>query len=306
MGGASIDPRWPNFFIVGAARAGTTSLYFNLRKQPGIFIPALKELNFFASVDMDGLKQRHPWMRIPRTEAEYLRWFDGGTTANLRGDVSPSYLYDSEAPRRIKHSIPNAKIIAILRQPIERAFSHYLFLRSIGLETKPYYDAVLEDHYARNKLWLGSHLYVELGMYHQQVKRYLETFGAESIRIYLYDELAADSFAVYEDICGFLGADFRSGQFFEPSTRYNPSTPPNPALNMLRKIAKQTPVFRGLLSIAGPWITPILSARGVHTNEKSTIKPEMDARAVAMLKDIYRPDILELQQLIGRDLSGWL
>ena len=109
------DPRWPNLFVVGAPRAGTTSLYHYLRQHPEIYMSPLKEPHFFSHSNPQS-------DTVVKHQDAYLRLFDAARGEKLRGEASPAYLADPDAPARIKDASPEAKIVAVLREPVSRAF----------------------------------------------------------------------------------------------------------------------------------------------------------------------------------------
>jgi len=121
----------PNFLIIGAAKSGTTSLYHALKQHPKIFMSPVKEPNFFA---LEGGELNYPQGTVdPRylaqcitTKEEYNQQFEGVSNEIAVGEASPIYLYHPQAPVRIKNCLPNVKIIVILRNPIERAYSNFL------------------------------------------------------------------------------------------------------------------------------------------------------------------------------------
>jgi len=121
---------WPNFFIVGAPRAGTTSLYFYLKQVPEVYLSPVKEPNYF-SVKI--IPDDHYLLPI-RNKKNYLKLFEKVKDEKAIGEASPSYLEDPETPYLISQDVSDARIIAILRDPVERAFSHYLMMVSQGFE----------------------------------------------------------------------------------------------------------------------------------------------------------------------------
>lgn len=178
---------WPNFFIVGAANSGTTSLYGWLKQHPEVFMPALKEPHYFSQI-RPADEQRY--MRTYVTDSKaYLKLFRKAARYRAIGEASPSYLFDREAPLRIRSIAPHAKIIILLRDPLERAQSHYLMDVREGVQERTFYEAVKEDWSCTRKGWGISHLYVELGLYAEQVKRYLSIFGTEQVLILMFEHL---------------------------------------------------------------------------------------------------------------------
>src|SRR4051794_18131841 len=200
-----MDEIWPNFFLVGAAKAGTTSIYAYLSQHPAVFFPAIKEPHFFAQVRpaaeleflIDAITDRD----------EYLRLFSKSNGCRIIGDASPSYLWHPEVPRRILSVAPDAKIAIVLRDPVERAYSHYLMDYREGAQDRPFFTALLDDMNREKKGWGVSYLYYELGLYAQQVLRYVETFTWSNVRILFFEDLRRDAKAVLRQIAEFLSID---------------------------------------------------------------------------------------------------
>jgi len=158
---------WPNFFIVGAPKAGTTSLYNYLRRAPGVYMSPRKEPRYFTTINPVGVTA----MRPVRDRAEYLRLFQGAKDEVAIGEASVTYLRDPETPKRIKEVVPGSRIIMLLRDPVERAFSDYLMHVREGWQTLSFQEVMRTD------LYLGK------GFYAQQVKRYLDIFGPQRVKI---------------------------------------------------------------------------------------------------------------------------
>ena len=135
---------WPNFFIVGVAKAGTTSLSEWLKQHPQIYIPALKEPRYFASDLVDPIVRN-----VVRTKEDYLALFVKARNHKARGEASTSYFtHWQQVPERIKRTIPDARIIILLRDPVERAYSSYLMLVRQGYETLPFSEAVRSNRFS--------------------------------------------------------------------------------------------------------------------------------------------------------------
>jgi hypothetical protein len=133
---------WPNFFIVGVAKAGTTSLAYWLKQHPQIFIPAIKEPRFFAHDLVE------PFVRPVIQEEEYLKLFQGAGNYPARGEASTSYFtHWQQVPERIKSNVSDARIIILLRDPVERAHSAWMMNLRHGRETLPFEDAVLRSNW---------------------------------------------------------------------------------------------------------------------------------------------------------------
>lgn len=298
--------RWPDFFIVGAARCGTTSLYYYLKGHPDIFMPSTKEPHFFTDLDEDYSIRAERGFALPvglvRGERDYLRLFRGAKPGQVAGEASTSYLAHYPTPALIWEKNPQAKIIAILREPIDRAYSAYLMaLRELRDGKSTFYEALQEDYDYMTKFSNAWGVYIWRGLYYEQVKRYMDTFGRENVRVYLYEDLAADTTALVEDVCSFLGVPFYDGGFFDPDRKYH-------TYGALRNgLVKWVGRSRAIRSVAAA-IAPIhllvpLRDRLVARQQS---KPQLDPRAREFLSSIYRDDIMKLQNLISRDLSGWL
>jgi hypothetical protein len=182
-------PIWPDFFIVGTQNSATSSLYTFFRQHPEVFMPAMKEPHYFSRL-------RPIWhMQYPITHVSdqdsYLRLFAGAGKNKFKGEASSSYLWSEEAPAAIHKANPAAKIIIVLRNPIERAHSHYLMDVREGRQSLPFMQALEQDWARTDKGYGVSRLYVELGLYHRQVQRYVELFGRKQVKILLFKQITA-------------------------------------------------------------------------------------------------------------------
>src|SRR5918998_270191 len=149
---------WPNFFIVGAQKAATTSLYFYLREIPGVYMSPLKETFYFAP---HAVEKAFNASDVIRDKKEYLRLFEKARGYSAIGEATPIYLWDPDSPKLIHQTVPRARIIMILRDPIERAYSNYLMrVRYSGVQSS-FYDELMRDYRSQDKLYGKSQLYVE-------------------------------------------------------------------------------------------------------------------------------------------------
>ena len=186
----------PNFLVIGAAKSGTTSLHHYLGEHPDIFISHIKEPNFFGYERQGNIFQLEEIV-FPVTELSgYLALFEGATQQARIGEVSPYYLTSPVAPDRIQEFDHDMRLIAILREPIDRAISGYAMRFKRGLEVKSIDKAlVVESHY------------VEVGMYHRWLTRYYERFPAKNLLILRFDDLIADPKTLLQHIHIFLEVD---------------------------------------------------------------------------------------------------
>lgn len=293
----------PNFLIIGAAKAGTTSIYHYLQQHPQIYMCPGKEPRFFAlegeKLDFRGLTPGINQTSVTTLE-EYCQLFQEVTTEKAIGEASTIYLSSSKAPDRIKYHLPDVKLIAILRDPSERAFSSYMHLVRDGYETLSFDEAIEAEATRIQENWQPLWFYKERGFYGKQLQRYFSIFKPEQIKIYLYEDLAADSKAIFHDITRFLEVD---ATFTPDFTRKNVSGIPKNTLlqNLLTKKNPIKSVFKPLLP--KPLRQSVLQSLA---KQNLGAKPILSQETRQKLIAIYREDILKLQDLIERDLSQWL
>lgn len=292
----------PNFLIIGAQKAGTTSLYHYLNQHPQIYMSSIKEPHFFTLEGEDydfngpnGKLQLNP--EFITTLDAYQRLFEGVTHETAIGEASPSYLYSSKAPERIQHHIPDVKLIVILRNPIDRAYSSFLHCIRGGYEPLRDFEQALqqEEERIRNN-WGRRWHYKAHGFYGVQLKRYFERFDRNQIQVYLYEDLCNNSTGLVQDIFKFLQLD----ETVTPniSTKHNVSE------------MKGNKFFYTLQQGLSPFkniIKPLIpeQLRGSF-RKQALIKPPFPPKLRQELIELYREDILHLQNLINRDLSQWL
>jgi len=296
---------WPDFLVIGACKAGTTSLYHYLGQHPQIFMSPIKEPKFFAyeerELDIAGPGDPAASRRVVTDVGSYLRLFDGVGEEAAVGEASCVYLYSAAAPERIAHHIPEVRLIAVLRNPVERAYSAYLHLVRMGRERLGFMEALEAEPERIRQGWNTYWHLREGGFYAKQLGRYLERFDRSMLRIYLYDDWRTDNVAVLRDIFHFLGVD----DGFRPDLthKYQVSGVP-----WSRRLHGYLTTPRRLKS----WVKPLLPARlrsYLELNiERLALEqpPPMPGDARRQLINAYRDDIDDLQKLIDRDLTPWL
>lgn len=285
----------PNFFIVGAPKAGTTSLYHYLTGHPEVFLSTPKEVNYFSAEEIEAQGLYYDDVRIGELQT-YLELFSEARDEIAVGEASVSYLYYPKTPEKLHAFAPDARIVILLRDPIERGFSHYLMDHRLGLVNLEYAEVVRRSGSHPN-LELYYQQYVSLGFYYEQVKRYLDLFGAGQVRIYLSEELKHDTQGVIRDLYAFLGvtADY------EPDTTalHNAYTAPRNTL------IKKLYAIHGLRKALASLVPDALKAGIQNLLFRKSRKPELDPKLRGELAELYRGDVAKLARLIGRDLSGW-
>jgi hypothetical protein len=286
---------WPNFFLVGAAKAGTTSLYAYLKQHPQVFLPKVKEPHFFAQV-CPSPEMRHLYWMINDRET-YLRLFRKARGYLAIGDASPSYLWDAQAAERIRRTVSGAKIIIILRDPVERAHSHYLADVREGVHNLSFYDALRQDMARPRKGWAVSLLYVELGQYAAQVRRYLEIFGPQQVKVLLFEDLRRDGAKVLTELAQFLGIDQGAVAQIDTDEVHNSYAAPRG--RWAQKLAGAK-----LARILGKTVIPFTVGQFIFERVLSmrAPKPPIEPDAKRLLCEIYAPEINELEGILGRPL----
>ncbi|HSJ45321.1 MAG TPA: sulfotransferase [Euzebyales bacterium] len=290
--------RLPNFVVIGAAKAGTTALYWYLAEQPQIHMSPLKETNFFAyGVDGSGrLLYGDPELhRFPiRTLRDYRELFDGAGEAMAVGEVSPIYLECPQAADRIAAQLPDARIVCGLRNPVDRAYSDYLmYLRKRGCRLDPQRDLTPAAAWARP----DSH-WIRIGRYHEHLSRYFAAHRRTDIHIYLFDDLRAQPSAVVQAIYRFLGVD--DGFIPDLDTPHNVGGVPA-SMTFERVLTSKR-----VRAVVEPWI-PQGVANAVRRVRTSNLQraPALPAELRSHIISHYRDDIARTAEVIDRDLQHW-
>lgn len=197
----------PNFLIVGAAKSGTTALYKYLKEHPEIFMSSIKETHFFAK------KYKNLPFEGPYDDGfgsntlqdlslkEYYKLFDNASKYKMVGEVSPDYLYYNDCAQDIKKHLGDIKIIIILRNPIERAFSAYSHLLRDGKEDLSFKQGLKKENYRMKKNWDYIYHYKNVGLYFEQVKKYLEEFS--DVKVILYNDFKSNNSQIVKGIYQF-------------------------------------------------------------------------------------------------------
>lgn len=303
----------PNFLVIGAAKSGTTSLYKYLGQHPDIFMSAYKEPHFFSfegkSLDFRGPRDKAMMSYMTVNDLDdYRALFNGATTEKAIGEASPMYLYIPGTAERMKRHVPDAKLVVVLRNPVDRAYSNFLHMIRDGREPLDDFRDALEAEPSRIEGdWYVSWHYKRMGFYYGQLKRYIEVFGAERIQVHLYEDLDFGTVDVLQSVFRFLGVD----DSFVPdvSMRYNESgVHKKEYLKNLHTYLLRPDAIK---SAVKPLIPLRLRRRAMarvvgDIRSRNLAKPPLPSEVRAELVEEYREDISKLEGLIGRDLSAWM
>ncbi|VEP16606.1 Sulfotransferase [Hyella patelloides LEGE 07179] len=294
----------PNFLILGAAKTGTTSIYRYMKQHPEIYMSPAKEPRFFVfeneTLDFNGVGDE---IETAKTSLqEYQQLFAGVEAEKAIGEATTMYLWSAKAPQRIKHYIPDVRMIAILRNPVDRAYSNYLHLKQAKREPLDSFSAAIQQESQRIKNhWWPFWYYKDQGFYYRQLQRYYSLFDSNQLKIYLYEDLKTEPLKLLQDIFSFLEVDDRFMPNISEVVRKSHSVPKNQALQSL--VSQPNP-FKSFLK---PLLPQNLRQQIIKKiNKKNLVKPQVSSKFRQQLIAEYREDVLQLQELIDRDLSPWL
>jgi hypothetical protein len=285
----------PTFLIIGAAKAGTTSVYRWMVAHPEIFMSRPKEPHYFTFAETDYRTEG-----VVTTWDEYVELFRAGGASRATGEASTSYLWSPKAPSRIKAALPRAKLIAVLRQPAERTYSAYLHCVREGGETLDLASALAAEPVRKATGWPpGLWLLRDGGFYYRQLRRYYDLFARDQILVALHEDLVRDPRTLLREIFRFVGVD----ESFEPDVfvSYNPA-------RLHRSSTLERIVSRGRGTRARLLLPPAARNRlrsGLSSLNQMQPAP-LDPELRRTLTGEFREDVLKLQELIDRDLSHWL
>jgi Sulfotransferase family len=310
----------PNFFIVGAPKAGTTSLFRYLDQHPQIYMSPIKEPHYFAneirvenfSAEMQSMPEagtqalrsyldgpaREKFSGGPVTSwVDYQKLFNGVTNQTAVGEASTCYLWSSSAPQNIASAYPAAKIIMILRDPAERAFSQFRHMLSFARKRVSFSEHLDAGMASTSTRISEEYPFLQFGSYYQQVLRYLNFFPRQCLHIGFYEDYSRAPVEFLRGICSFLGVD---PEFpFDFSEKH-----------MLASVPQSYTVNHALKS-TGLWdlarkfspapVRAQLRRLAYQQPHAVTLSPMERARLV----EYYRPDIQNLASLLNRDLAAW-
>jgi hypothetical protein len=293
----------PDFFIVGAPKTGTTSLHHYLRQHPQVFMPAVKELNFFGS---DRQLRNTPRLTLQ----EYLSVFAPARPGVRIGEASVSYLRSSVAAREIAEFAPGARAIAMLRDPVEVMHALHTELVFLGSEDLTDFGVALEaeaDRREGRRIPPAANnpravLYREAVAFGEQLQRYFEALGRERVHVVIFDDFKADTAAAVRETFQFLGVD----DAFQPTLEVvNPAKVAR--LRVVQRLLSSPPGWlrRGVRGViprpTRKRLYRSVSRLNARAQARQPMAPELRARLVAELT----PEIERLEAMLDRDLSAW-
>jgi hypothetical protein len=298
------SPRWlkymrfPDFYIVGAARAGTTSLWQYLNQHPLIFMPSdvvYKEPAYFA--DLYGIKSLE----------KYLSLFTEANPEQIIGEASTAYLAAPESPRRLYSATPHAKIIISLRNPSERAYSLYNWMAKEGYEWINTFELALMEETKREKADsfrnynpenYYNYLYYQSGLYSDQIARYQELFAQENIHFINFDSFVKNPLKETQRVYRFLCVD----SDFHPVIRvHNPSVSVYSA--RLQFAIRQ--LFQNRINLIPQVVRMPVMQFLLNLNSNSLPPKPIGKETRRLLDELYAADVRRTSEITGLDLSAW-
>lgn len=285
----------PNFFIIGANKAGTTSLYHYLEQHPDIFMSPLKEPCFWSlggEVSPDLTFQK---FMVP-DRADYEALFEGVAGEHAIGEASTPYMQSDLAAALIRSEIPDARVMAVLRDPAERAYSAYCMHFAEGIEPLTDFGEAIDADLAGGS-WRH---YLIMGRYGRGMGLWYEQFPREQIKVFLYEEFGARPQALMRETFEFLGVD----PDFTPSLTDRANVTLVPRNMTVFRFAKRSSRTKDMLKRVMPASTRARlkkKATDWNSGRPGPLSPEVRARLI----EYYAEDIERTEVLIGRDLAAW-
>jgi hypothetical protein len=268
----------PDFVIIGAQRSGSTALASYLRSHPQVFMPTKKEIHYF-DVNFD------------RGTEWYARQFRDAGSEHVVGEATPVYMYHDQAIPRMASLVPNALLIAILRNPVDRAYSHYWMNRARGHETLNFMDAIVAEpeRLASDEPFVRvGKSYMDRGRYLRQLLRVREHFPRDALHVILFEDMRGDAAGTYRGLCRFLGVD----QTFLPQ-------------HLGVSVAHFSEFRSTTLFRINRRLPRRLRQVGSRLNIRKAHYPPMEPSVRASLLESFKDDNEALASWLGRDLSVW-
>lgn len=263
----------PNYLVIGAARCGTSWLARNLMCHPNVYMPAQKELHFFDRNYQNGIAWYEAFFRDRNEQAI--------------GEATPAYLYFEQIPELIYRYMPGVRLIVLLRDPIERAYSHYWNIRAKAGKGDDNYAISFEDKLRRTPRLIDE------GMYAQSLKRYLRLFRREQLLVLLYDDLKRDPKGLLRAVYDHVGVQtWYEEQLVEQTV--------NGSASKVGRSLLAYGFYRGVLRIGLYGM-----AKRIDCWNRGTVQEMNPSTRTMLLEKHYLAEIQELQDMLGRDLTEW-
>ncbi|MFM1998576.1 MAG: hypothetical protein RL204_523 [Bacteroidota bacterium] len=298
------DVNLPDFLMIGSAKCGTTTIFQYLQQQPSIFLPENKEPFYFSFGNKPSTYTDSRFnSMVTWKKEEYFKLFETAGTNQIIGEASTSYLYTATKTIENIKSIygkkaHELKIIVILRNPTDRAFSHYTHLVRNGIEKLTFKEAIKSENIDKRSKEMWGFDYTGYGMYGEQFKPFKEYF--KNILVLQYEELSEPKLMMGK-IYNFLG--ITNPIVVDKVIEANPSGIPKSKI--ATSLIRNKRIKKIIKSIAPNAMFPALQRLKDRLLKKSVVKPEMSIESRQYLRSFFQDDISLLESLINKDLSSW-
>jgi Sulfotransferase family len=299
----------PDFLVAGVPKAGTTALHAALTRHPGLYLSPVKEPKYFLTGDAppparggpgDALTYReHVWQRD-----KYEALFAGAPPGTLKGEATPLYLYDQQALGRIRDLIPEARLIVILRDPVERAHSNWAHLWSAGLEpVGDFVKACAEEERRVAAGWASFWHYTGLGKYGEQLRHAFTLFPREQVLVLRYRRLVDEPAPTLDLICEFLGV--QAGVLTEIPRENVTAHPEQTLAHQCAALGMRASHAIGRL-LPGTAVTAVTSRVERFLQRGNRERQPLSGDQRNELLPVFEQDIRLLEQVLSEDFSDWL
>jgi hypothetical protein len=301
----------PDFFLLGAPKAGTTALHAALAQHPQLYLSRVKEPKFYLCDERPpprsgqrGPGDAHSALEWVWQRSKYEALFDPAPAGALRGESTPFYLYDRAAHRRIHADVPNAKLVVVIRDPVDRAYSNWMHLRSDGLEPiGSFVEAWAAEDERVEAGWAPFWHYRRLGLYGTQLRDLTTLFDASQVHVLRYRDLVERPGDALDAVCEFLGV---STGMITGAQRAN-SHPYVPSSTRASVLGRTLRAGAAIGAYAPPQVWRRLSRPLLATLQREDARrPVLDADLRLRLVEAYREDNALLSEITGRSFADWL
>lgn len=285
----------PNFLIIGAEKSGTTWLYDRLRRHPDVFMPEVKEIHYFNQLDSNHQPRRNYERHDFEWYEDHFRAREGEAAV---GEVTPMYLCDKQASKRIRTHLPNVRLVACLRYPTDRAYSHYWMAQGKEHTTRSFQEIVQKR----------TLRFIERGRYGKQLERYLSQFDRSQILVLIHEELFADPVQHLNAICSFLGVEdtFYRDQSWINDPVNRSSTVRSKALHrMIGRTAKWMRDHVGFRQMLDLLKKSGITDRVKEANKAPRDYPDMPYELRHELDQYYAPTVQRVEEVLNREVQPW-
>ncbi len=299
-----MTPLTPQFLVIGAARSGTTALYQHLVEHPRLFLTEPKEPHYFALTGttpaFTGPGDRQTINRLAVTDpGAYRALYRSARPDQVRGEASVSTLYYPEAVTRVREEVPDARLVAVLRDPVERAFSAYGFMRTRGWEPSATFEGALADE--RRRIAAGWHHiwhYTAMSRYGEQIRHVLDVFPRDQVLVLRHEDMVDDVAGVLRRVHAFLGVPE-----LPPTAAPDPHRSGEPRI---KSLSRAVSTHHPLKKLIAP-VLPVTLRRRLRREivRRNIVRSSYREETRRELVESFRPDVAGLEQLTRQDLAAW-